>query len=186
MIGLVHFQSSAAAHPMTAAEFDEQGLTAWGFDLIAEMESLRMVVDLAHVNARGVDDALDAMRRPFVVSHTACRALHDHRRNLSDDQIRRVAECGGVVGIAAGRSFLGRPGLGGFLDHVEHACRVGGAEAVAIGSDWDGAIVPNRGMEDVGALPLVTAGLLERGWSREDVRKVLGENALHVLTEVCG
>ncbi len=186
MLGLVHFQSSAAAHPMTAPDFDDQGLTPFGFDLLAEMESLGMVVDLAHVNRRGVDDALAAMKRPFVVSHTACRAVHDMARNLDDDQIRRVADRGGVVGIAMGRWFLGRPGLDSYLDHVDHAMRVGGTEAVALGSDWDGAITPVEGLEDVGGLPYVTWGLLERGWSTDAVRKVLGENALRVITEVCG
>ena len=64
--------------------------------------------------------------------------------------------------------------------------RVGGEEAVALGSDWDGAITPVEGLEDVGGLPYVTWGLLERGWSTDAVRKVLGENALRVITEVCG
>lgn len=186
MIGLVHFQASAAAFPMTVAEFEDRGLPPFGFDLIAEMESLGMVVDLAHVNPRGVEDALGVMRRPLVVSHTACRAVYDVPRNLSDDAIRRVADCGGVIGLAAGTMFLGRRDLDGFVDHVEHAMRVGGEDAVAIGTDWDGAIVPVEGMEDVRALPRVTAALLARGWSPDAVRKALGENALRVLTEVCG
>lgn len=186
MIGLTHFQASSAAYPMTVAAFDGQGLSDFGRELIGEMERLRMVVDIAHVNLAGVDEALARMRRPFVVSHTACRALHDHRRNLGDDHIRRIAERGGVIGIAVERSFLGRPGLDGFLDHVEHAIRVGGADCVALGSDWDGAIVPAEGLEDVTTLPAVTAGLLGRGHSQEVVRKALGENALRVITGVTG
>jgi len=186
MIGLTHFQASSAAYPMTVAAFDGQGLTDFGRELIGEMERLRMVVDIAHVNLAGVDEALARMTRPFVVSHSACRALQDHRRNLGDDHIRRIAGRGGVIGIAVGRDFLGRPGLDGFLDHVEHAIRVGGADCVALGSDWDGAIVPARGLEDVTTLPAVTAGLLGRGHSQEVVRKALGENALRVITEVTG
>ena len=186
MIGLVHFQASAAAYPMTVASFDGRGLTPFGFDLVAEMEGLGMVVDLAHLNAAGVDDALGAMRRPCVVSHTACRALSDHARNLTDQQIRRVANAGGVVGLVVHRTFLGRPDVDGFLDHVEHALRVGGGEAVAIGSDWDGGIEPVEGLRDVRGLPYVTSGLLARGWPPGIVQKVLGENALRVLSEVCG
>jgi membrane dipeptidase len=150
------------------------------------MERLGMLVDLAHVNGAGIEDALAMLRQPYVVSHTACRALHDVPRNLSDEQIRSVAEHGGVVGMAFGRSFLGRPGLAGLLDHLEHAIRVGGADAVALGSDYDGAIVPATGLGDVTVLPRITAGLLARGQSHETVRKVMGENALRVLTEVCG
>lgn len=186
MIGLAHFQASAAAYPMTEPAHADRGLTPFGRELVAEMESLRMVVDLAHVNARGVDDALGAMTRPFVVSHSACGAVHAHPRNLSDDQLRRIAERGGVVGLAVGREFLGPGGLEALLAHADHARRVAGEAALAIGSDWDGAIVPAPGLEDVTALPFVTQGLLERGWRPDAVRKLLGENALRVISEVCG
>jgi membrane dipeptidase len=172
---------------MTVAAFDGEGLTPFGRDLVAELESLRIVLDLAHVNAAGVDDASELATKPFVVSHTACRALHDHARNLRDDQIRRIAERGGVVGVAAGRMFLGGcAGLPRFVDHLEHVIRVGGAEAAAIGSDWDGFIVPAAEMQDVTCLPRVSAELLRRGHPPGTVRRVMGENALRVLTDVCG
>jgi membrane dipeptidase len=150
------------------------------------MESLGIVLDLAHVNAPGVDDALAAATRPFVVSHSACRALHESPRNLSDDQIRRIADRGGVIGLAVGRSFLGDGGIDAFLAHAAHVRDAGGEDAVAIGSDWDGAIVPVPGLEDVRGLPWITQGLLERGWKPGAVRKLLGENALRVVSEVCG
>jgi membrane dipeptidase len=186
MIGLTHFQATSAAYPMTVSAFDGQGLTDFGRELIAEMERLRMVVDVAHVNAAGVDEALERMTRPFVVSHSACRAVHPDARNMTDEQIRRIADRGGVIGLAVGRSFVGRPGVAGFLDHVEHAVRVGGAGCVAIGSDWDGAIVPVVGLEDVTTLPKLTAGLLARGHAPDTIKKFLGDNALRVITEVCG
>jgi len=186
MLGLVHFQANEAAFPMTEPTFEGRGLTPFGFDLIAELESLGILPDLAHLNARGVDDALAACTRPFVVSHTACRAVHEHPRNLADAQLRRIAEAGGVVGIAVGRSFLGPGGLDAFVEHAEHAVRVAGVEAVAIGSDWDGGIVPVAGLEDVRSLPFVTAALLDRGWPPEQVRALLGANARRVLSEVLG
>jgi membrane dipeptidase len=185
MLGLVHFQATEAAYPMTISAFDDAGLTPFGIELISEMERLGMVVDLAHLNPRGVDDSLRVMKRPFVVSHTACRALVNHPRNLDDRQIRRIADCGGVVGIAFGNTFV-KGDLSGFLDHVEHVIQVGGADAVALGSDFDGMIVPVKGMEDVTVYPRITQGLLARGQPPEIVRKVLGENALRVITEVCG
>jgi len=186
MIGLAHFQASAAASPMTEGSLAEHGLTRFGFDLVAEMEALRMVVDLAHVNAKGVDDALGVLGRPFVVSHTACRSVQEHPRNLTDAQIRAVAARGGVIGLAVGREFLGPGGLDALLAHAEHLRNVGGEDATAIGSDWDGAIVPAPGLEDVRALPVLTQRLLARGWSETALRKLLGENALRVITDVCG
>jgi membrane dipeptidase len=185
MLGLVHFQANEAAYPMTVSSFDDAGLTPFGLELISEMERLGMVVDLAHLNPRGVDDALRAMQRPFVVSHTACRALVNHPRNLDDSQIRRIADRGGVVGIAFGNIFV-KGGLSGFLDHVEHVIRVGGADAIALGSDFDGMILPVQGMEDVTVYPRITQALLARGQPREVVRKALGENALRVICDVCG
>jgi membrane dipeptidase len=171
---------------MTDPSQADRGLTPFGFELVAEMESLGMVVDLAHVNARGVDDALGAMKRPCVVSHTACRSVHDHPRNLEDAQIRRIAERGGVVGLAVGREFLGPGGVDALVAHAQRAREVGGADCVAIGSDWDGAIIPAPGLEDVRALPFVTQGLLERGWPPDAVRRLLGENALRIISDVCG
>jgi len=186
MVGLAHFQASAAAWPMTDPGAAQRGLTPFGRELVAEMEALHMVVDLAHVNAVGVDDALEAMTAPFVVSHTACRSVHDHPRNLSDDQLRRIADRGGVVGLAVGRMFLGPGGIDAFCAHADHARRIAGEDALAIGSDWDGAIVPVPGLEDVTALPFLTEALVDRGWPPDAVRKLLGENALRVITEVCG
>jgi membrane dipeptidase len=186
MIGLTHFQATSAAYPMTVAAHDGRGLTDFGRDLVDEMERLGIVVDLAHVNEAGVDEALERTKRPFVVSHTACRALHDISRNTSDEQIRRIADRGGVVGLANGRSFLGRAGVSGYVDHIEHVLEVGGADTPALGTDFDGAIVPAEGMPDVTSFPLVTRELLARGHSQEVVRKILGENALRVLTEVTG
>jgi membrane dipeptidase len=185
MLGLVHFQATEAAYPMTVPEFDDRGLTPFGALLVAEMERLGMVVDLAHVNARGVADALGVVKRPFVVSHTACRALTPHPRNLDDDQIRAVADRGGVIALAFGNTFVSG-GLEGFLDHVEHAIRVGGANCPALGSDFDGMIVPTNGMGDVQVYPRITEGLLARGQPRDVVQKLLGENALRVITDVCG
>ncbi len=187
-IGLVHFQATEAGYPMTVAEFDGRGLTDFGRALIAELERLRMIVDLAHLNDAGFADALQTMQRPFMVSHAGCRAVFPHRRNLTDAQIRAVADRGGVIGMIFERSFLGgmSANLARVLDHFDHAITVGGEDVVAIGSDYDGFIIPARGLEDVTTMPQLTAGLLTRGHRPETVRKVLGENALRVLTEVCG
>ncbi len=187
MLGLVHFQTSAAGHPMTVPAFEGRGLTRFGFELIAELERLGMVVDLAHLNSAGVADALGKLKRPFVVSHSGCQAICPHARNLTDEQLRAIADAGGIVGIAFGRSFVGGAGgVADLLDHVEHALEVAGSDSIALGSDYDGFIVPVGQMGDVRSYPLITQGLLERGVPVPVIQKILGENALRVLTEVCG
>ena len=184
-IGLVHFQATEAAYPMTVAEFEGKGLTDFGRELIGEMERIKLLVDLAHVNDAGFADALVAMKRPFMVSHTGCRAVHAHRRNLTDEQIRAVADRGGVIGMVFEASFIAdHADLERVLDHFDHAVKVGGEDVVAIGSDWDGFIIPVDGLEDVTTLPVLTAGLLKRGHRPETVRKILGENALRVFADV--
>jgi len=186
MLGLVHFQANAAAFPMTETAFEERGLTPFGFDLLAEMEALPVVADLAHLNARCVNDVLAATTGPCLVSHSGCRALHDSPRNLEDAQLRAVADAGGVVGLALGRSFLGPGGLDAFFAQADHLRRVAGEDATALGSDWDGGIVPLAEVGDVRGLPRLTERLLRGGWKPEPIRKLLGENALRVLTEVLG
>lgn len=186
VLGLVHFQANAAAFPMTEPAFDGRGLTPFGFDLLAESDVLPVVVDLAHLNARGLSDALASLTRPCLVSHSACRARHDVRRNLEDAQLGAVADAGGVVGLALGRNFLGPGGLDAFFAHAEHLRQVAGEDATALGSDWDGGIVPLPGLGDVRGLPLLTQRLLDGGWRPQAVRKLLGENALRVISEVLG
>ncbi|MEE2674213.1 MAG: membrane dipeptidase [Myxococcota bacterium] len=186
MVGLVHFQATAAGYPMTAPEFYGEGLTDFGRDLVTELEELGIVIDLAHLNAAGVWDALRMMHRPCVVSHTACKALHDHPRNLSDRQLELIGRNGGLVGVAAGRDFIGSGGIEAFLDHVEHVIEVAGPNSVALGSDYDGFIIPAGQMGDVRAYPLVTQGLLDRGQPAQRIAMALGANALRVLITVCG
>jgi membrane dipeptidase len=185
MLGLVHFQATEAGYPMTVPSFYGEGLTDFGQQLVAELERLGIVVDLAHLNAAGVMGALLQMRRPCVVSHSACRALNEHPRNLTDQQLREIGDRGGVIGIAVGRDFIGG-GLSRFLDHVEHAIDVAGPHAVALGTDYDGFIVPVPGMGDVRSYPFITQGLLDRGRDPALIAQLLGANALRVLTEVTG
>jgi membrane dipeptidase len=186
LVGLTHFTANAAAFPAVGlGRRAGEGLTAFGAEVVDRARALGLIVDLAHVNPAGFRDALARARGPVVVSHTGIQGAHRHWRNLEDAQIRAVADAGGVIGILFAVNYLGwRGGLGTVVRHLAHCRDVGGAGCVALGSDFDGAIVPIPGLRDVTALPRLTEALLRHSWSAPDIRKCLGENVLRVLRDV--
>jgi len=163
------------------------GLSTFGVQVVEEMNRLGMVVDVSHLSPAGFWHVVETCRAPFVASHSCCRALCDHRRNLTDEQIRALARAGGVVGINFAPAFLREDGDATWEDvlrHIEHVAALVGPEHVALGSDFDGIPATPAGLEDVTRLPVLTRGMLERGFREDDVRKILGGNFLRVLEEV--
>jgi membrane dipeptidase len=158
--------------------------------MVEAMNERHVIVDLAHISTEGFWDALAAHDRsqPAIVSHTGVRAVHDVWRNVDDDQIRAVARLGGVVGIMFHSGFLGDRFWSGRADsvvaHLEHVVRVAGEDTAAIGSDYDGLIVPPSDLRTVDRLPVLVQRMLDRGWPAERIRKVLGENYLRVVAAV--
>jgi membrane dipeptidase len=158
-----------------------------GRELVRALDRQRIFVDLAHINRRGFFDAVAAHDRslPLLVSHTGIAGVHRHWRNVDDEQLRAVADTGGVIGVMYQSSFLGEPALGGraeaIVDHLAHIVDVVGEDHAALGSDWDGAIVTPRDMATCLELPLVCELMLQRGWSPDRVRKILGGNFLGAL-----
>ena len=114
-------------------------VSSLGVEAVAEMERLGMVVDVSHLSSHGLAHLAEVAAEPFVASHSSCRALCDHPRNLSDEQLRLVAGSGGFIGLNAFGRFVaatGTPTIGRFVDHVEHAAAIAGDGAVAIGADF--------------------------------------------------
>ena len=183
-VTLTHTNTNAWADASTDAP-RWGGLNALGREMVAEMNRLGVLVDLSHVSDDTIRDALDATRAPVIVSHSSCRALHDHARNVSDDLLRAIAANDGVVMINFYPLYLGNGAVTveTLLDHIEHAVAVAGADHVGIGSDFDGVTSLPSGMGDVTRLPWLTYGLLQRGVSEADVRKILGGNVLRVMRE---
>ena len=167
------------------------GLTGFGVRLVEEMNRLGMIVDIAHLAPAGVKDVFAISQAPVVASHANAHALCPVPRNLSDGQLEKVAASGGVVGVTYVPNFItdgeGPATLDMLLDHVDHIVRVAGIDHVGLGSDFDGFGGPSpAGLEDVGQVPNLTAGLLARGYSPEEVKKVLGGNWLRVIRQVMG
>src|SRR5262249_58218060 len=140
---------------------DTAGLTRWGHDLVQRCEDLAVLVDLAHMNKRGFLDVCAIARRPPIVSHTGVLGAFEHWRNIDDEQLRAVADKGGVVGVIFCPRFLGADGLTPVVEHMKHIISVCGEDAPALGSDWDGFIVPTPDLCDAAHLPLLTDALLE-------------------------
>jgi len=203
-LGLTHSRRNAAGdgaffEPTPTGE--PGGLSAFGVAAVERCGELGIVVDAAHLNEPGFWDVVDRAADPFVVSHANCRALRDHPRNLWDDQLRAIADAGGVVGINAVNAFLhdAEPDVGTVADHVEHAVEVTGPDHVGFGFDFYDYnleymspaereymidVATPAGLDgdaDAGAL---TAELLDRGLDPDDVRGILKGNFVRVFEAV--
>ncbi len=176
MMGLVHFFDNDVAG--SAHGVDKYDLTALGRILIPRMESLGITIDLAHSSTAAIEDTLNIATKPVVVSHGGVQGTCPGLRNLSDAQLRRVAENGGVVGIGYWRTAVCDAGVAGIVAAIQHVIAVAGIDHVGLGSDFDGTITSPF---DTTGLPMLTEALLKAGLSREDVAKVLGGNVRRVL-----
>jgi membrane dipeptidase len=181
-------------------------LTPQGVEVLTAMEELGIVFDISHLGLGGVDDVLSRARRPFLATHSACLGITDIHRNLGDEQIKRIAELGGVIGVAAAIPFfidMQSPTADRVVDHIEHIAGLVGIEHVGLGPDfiddyyqqvYGGWMLPADFPTDVphaevsrpSDLPKVTEALVRRGFSEGDIRKVLGDNVLRVMREVMG
>jgi membrane dipeptidase len=187
-VTLVHLStSSLGTTSAPSLGSGDGGLTDRGQELVRALDHHRVFVDLAHINRRGFFDAVKAHDRslPLLVSHTGIAGVTPHWRNIDDEQLRAVADTGGVIGVMYQSTFVGEPALGGraepIVDHLAHIVDVVGEDHAALGSDWDGAIVTPRDMATCLELPLLCELMLRRGWSPERVRKILGGNFLRAL-----
>jgi len=209
------------------------GLTDYGKEIVREMNRQGIMVDISHVSDKTFYDALEISKAPLIASHSSCRALCNHPRDMSDDMIKALAAKGGVIQINYEKSFIDQAykdaydkAAGGvvastneivkkcgedaecvgresqsierklteegklphvswedIVAHIDHAVKLVGADHVGLGSDFDGANMP-EGMEDCTKLPKITEALLRKGYADSDIRKILGENTLRVMEQV--
>jgi membrane dipeptidase len=191
-VTLVHMSTSTLGQTSSPLMLgDRQGkLTTRGQDVVRALNARRIFVDLAHNNRQGFFDAVAAHDRtqPLLVSHTGVTGVHPHWRNVDDEQLRVVADTGGVVGVIYQSAFHGDRALGGkaarIVDHLEHIIDVAGEDCASLGSDWDGAIVTPRDMATCLELPRLVQIMLDRKWPEARIKKTLGGNFLRALGEL--
>jgi membrane dipeptidase len=196
-MGLTHFPRNKLADG-SAEMGSDSGLSSFGISIVEAMNDLNMVVDVSHINERGFWQVLELSKAPIIASHSNCKALCDHHRNLTDDQIRALGDKGGTMGITYVAPFLEKmedpmdfssrsSSVDKVLDHIDHAVELIGSEHVNLGSDYNGAGPTKiRGIEDISKTPNITKGLVERGYSDKDIKNILGSSFLRVFKEVLG
>ena len=173
MLGLAHFFDNEVAGSMHGME--KYGLTELGRAVVLRAEALGMVIDIAHSSPATINDVLGMASRPVVVSHTGVKATCDVNRNLSDEQIRGIAANGGLIGIGYWDGAVCDTTPQGIVAAMAHVRDLVGAEHVALGSDFDGAVVTRF---DTSELSLLTQELLAQGFTDAEIRAVMGGNAL--------
>ena len=164
------------------------GVSQFGAEVIAEMNRLGILVDMSHAGEKSFYDALELSTQPIVCSHSSCRALCDHPRNLTDDQMRALAQKDGVMQVTLYNGFLVKDGEATIEDamrHLEHAINVMGIDHVGLGTDFDGD-GGIRGLANSSELIHFTRQLLARHFSQEDIQKIWGGNVLRVMNQVQG
>jgi membrane dipeptidase len=191
------------------------GLTVFGIELIERMNEIGMLVDTSHANMRTMKETIEASSVPTTVSHTGCQAVHEHVRNTTDENIRLLADSGGVIGLCQIRPFITEHNTADnvkyYFEHIKHAVNVAGVEHVCIGSDRDHRVIDDSGeelalvLEEEGAqfnpgdwplympalngprrMEVVWDGVVGLGYSEDDVEKIMGLNHLRLYTEIVG
>jgi membrane dipeptidase len=228
---LSHFYNDEWADSSTDKPV-HNGLTEFGKDIVREMNRQGIMVDISHVSDKTFYDALEVSKAPLIASHSSCRALCNHVRDMSDEMIKALAAKGGVIQINYEKSFIDQAykdasdKLSGgvvaefdqlkkvcgddqecfgrkmaeqekqataegklphvswerIVEHIDHAAKLVGPDHVGLGSDFDGASMPD-GMEDCSKLPKITEALLRKGYSEDDIRMILGGNTLRVMEQ---
>jgi len=172
------------------AKRSESKLPELGVQALEEMDRLGILFDVSHLCDSVFWDVNDVVKGPFIASHSNARALCSHARNCTDDMIKAIADHGGVLGMNYAPQFIVDGGenvtVMNMVDHIDHIVKLVGPDHVGLGSDFDGIGPPPKGIETVDQTPNVTRELVKRGYSDEDILKILGGNHMRVFKQVIG
>lgn len=178
MIGLTHFYDNEVGG--SAHGVERGGITDFGRNLIKEMESKNVFVDLSHASAKLIDDTLLIATKPILISHSGVKGTCDNVRNLSDEHLKKIARTGGIVGIAMFEKATCGKTAKTVAEAIQYTSNLIGAKHVGLGSDFDGAVTT---VFDVTGLVQIVDELLKLGMNHEDIKLIMGENVKRVLLE---
>lgn len=191
-VTLLHLTNSKLGTASTPLSYlrRQRGLTDKGRELVQALDAQRIFVDLAHVHPDGFWDAVQAHDKslPLIDTHTGVNGVTPHWRNLDDRQLKAIADTGGVVGIIYSAFFLkgahGHKDGQMILEHMQHVIDTLGEDFVAVGSDYDGAIIPPADFRSGDSYPHLIQLMLDRGWTPERIQKILGLNFLRAFEQL--
>jgi len=178
MMAPTHFYDNEVGG--SAHGLEKPGLTDLGKEMIKKMEAKNMIVDLAHASSKTIDDALSITTKPVVVSHTGVKGICNNSRNLSDEQIKKIAQTRGVIGIGYWDTAVCGKDAKSIVKAIRYVVDLVGVDYVGLGSDFDGAVIVPF---DTTGIVQITDALLEDGFTEEEIRKIMGGNLLRVLKE---
>lgn len=188
-----NFENSLGYPQNKNPELHKLGLKPFGIEAVRRMNELGIIVDVSHLSEGGFWDVAKHSARPFVASHSCCRAIRDISRNLTDAQIRAIGESGGVIGINFANDFLRDvtdwktdrfTAIDDVIRHLRHMADVAGIDALALGSDYDG-IGSELEWKDCGGTPILTEAIA-REFGADSAEKICWKNALRVFRDVVG
>ena len=183
---------NSLGYPNFEWNYQHRGLKSKGFEVVEAMNELGVLIDVSHLSDAGFEDVITHSTKPIIATHSNARAITNHTRNLTDKQLKKLADNGGVAGLAFSVNFLVEKELinvsrlakvEDMVQHIKYIRNIAGVEVLALGSDYDGILNPVE-MEDISQISKLSDGLLKNGFSYDDVEKIFYENGLRIIEEI--
>ena len=183
---------NSLGYPNFEWKYQNRGLKPKGFEVVEAMNALGMLIDVSHLSDAGFKEVIAHSTKPIIATHSNARAITHHTRNLTDKQLKKLADNGGVAGLAFSVNFLVKKEsiptsrlakVDDMVRHIKHIRNIAGVDVLALGSDYDGIMNPVE-MEDVSQMYKLSEGLLKNGFSYEEVEKIFFKNGLRIIEEV--
>lgn len=187
VIGLTWNGKNEVAAGVRYSNTDEDGLTKFGEEVIKKMNELDVIIDVSHLSEKSFYDVVKITTKPVIASHSCAKAICNHARNLTDNQIKIISERGGVIGVNFYKDFLhedrSKADIDSLIKHIKHIYKIGGKECIAIGSDYDGMKREDTaiGLEDNSKLVNIIDALKKENFTDEDIDRIMWKNQYEFL-----